>query len=389
MASALAEKILDKMRQVCPEEGRFYPLHEPLLGRREEDYVLDCLRNDHVSSVSSYVRRLEAAMAAYTGHAHAVAVSSGTAGLHLALVVAGVQPGDEVLCPSISFVASANAIAHAGALPHFVAVSQTDMGVEAEALEVYLQAKAEQKEGRLVNKATGRRISALMAVHVLGHPCNSPALKALCERYTIALVEDAAEAVGSYRAGQHVGHDGRAAVISFNGNKTITAGAGGVLLTNDTGFAERARHVSTQAKQPHPYLFEHDAVGYNYRMGGLNAALALAQLEALPELLARKRRLAEGYAALFEGLDGIRLLQEPKGCQSNHWLVALVLDEDRKHERLGILALLNAHKIEARALWAPLHTQPMYAQAPSMGQAVAEALYERIICLPSSPGLVS
>jgi perosamine synthetase len=276
-----------------------------------------------VSYNGAYVTRFEEELAAFTGAQRAVAVVNGTAALHLALRLAGVQPSDEVLIPALTFVATANAIAYCGAVPHFVDSETQSLGIDAGKLDVYLDDVAEQRGDAFFNRRTGRCLRALVPVHVFGHPCDLDALAGVCERFGLAMVEDAAEALGSHYKGTHVGTRGRMAVLSFNGNKIITTGGGGAVLTGDDVLADRIKHLATTAKMPHPWAYIHDEVGYNYRMPNINAALGCAQLEQLPGFLRRKRTLAARYAEAFRDVEGVTFVQEPAWGRSNYWLNAL------------------------------------------------------------------
>lgn len=383
--SDLVATVVGTVRGVLGASDGFTPLHEPEFRGNETAYVTDCIETGWVSSVGAYVDRIERDLAAITGVGHAVATANGTAALHVALMLAGVRAGDEVLVPALTFVATANAVAYIGARPHFVDSEDRSLGVDAEALEAHLRSVARIEGGVCVNRETGAPIRALIALHVFGHPCDLDALAALAERWKLVLVEDAAEALGSRYRGAHIGGVGRLSALSFNGNKIVTTGGGGAILTNDADLAARAKHLTTQAKVPHPWAFSHDAVGYNYRMPNLNAALGCAQLERLPDMLARKRALAGRYAAAFDGVPGLRFLTEPEGCESNHWLNALVLDDPAARE--GVLAALNAAGLMARPVWTLMHRLPMYADCPHAPLPVAERLEATVVNIPSSARL--
>ncbi len=360
------------------------PLHQPRFAGREWDYVKDCLDTGWVSSVGAYVDRFEADLAAYTGARHAVATVNGTAALHVCLRLAGVQVDDEVLVPALTFVATANAVHYCGAVPHFVDSEQVSLGVDAAKLDAYLADILEPGPGCPRNRFTGRPVRALVAMHVFGHPVDLDALAALCARHGIVLVEDAAEALGSFYKGRHVGRHGRLTALSFNGNKVITTGGGGAVLTQDAELARHAKHLTTTARVAHAWCFSHDEVGYNYRMPNINAALGCAQLEAMPDMLADKRRLAGRYAEALAPLDGVRLLPEPDYASSNHWLNALILDAAHAKSRDEILAACNAVGIMTRPLWTLMHRLPMHAGCPAMSLECAEDLDARVINLPSS-----
>lgn len=379
---------LEAVRSVLGSpDGATISLHEPEFAGREWAYVKECLDTGWVSSVGAFVDRFERDLAAYTGVAHAVATSNGTAALHVALLLAGVQPGDEVLLPALTFIATANAVSYAGGIPHFVESEANSLGVDAVALDGYLREIASLNNGVCINKRTGARIRALVPMHVFGHPCDLDALVELCERWQLVLVEDAAESLGSYYKGRHTGNAGRVAALSFNGNKVVTTGGGGAILTNDAALARRAKHLTTTARVPHRWSFLHDEIGFNYRLPNLNAALGCAQLEQLPGFVARKRRLAARYQAALAGIEGLRFLAEPANTQSNFWLVALVLDEEQASHRDELLAALNDAGYMSRPIWTLMHRLPMYASCPRMPLPVAESLESRVVNIPSSPRL--
>ncbi len=375
------KSILDTLRDLLPEQ-RPIGLHEPSFGDTEKNLVADCLDSGWVSSVGRYVDRFEQDLADVTHIPHAIATVNGTSALHTCLILAGVQPGDEVLLPALTFVASANPVAHLGATPHFVDCETETLGVDPERLTDYLADIAELRNNICVNRHSGRPIRALMVVHVLGHPARMNELASIAERYRLVLIEDAAESLGSWRDGRHTGSWGRLAALSFNGNKIITSGGGGAILTSDPDMARRAKHLTTTAKRPHPWAFEHDAVGYNYRLPNLNAALGCAQLEHLPERLTQKRRLAERYATAFAGIPDLHFQLEPKNCRSNYWLNLLLLADAEQRDQL--LTAAHAENILLRPFWTPLHQQAMYADAPRMPLPQTEELFTRGVCLPSS-----
>jgi perosamine synthetase len=381
----LPDRILAAVRAVAGEGG--LPLHAPEFEGHEADYVRDCIETGWVSTAGAYVGRFERALEAFTGVDHAIAVVNGTAALHMSLMLAGVGPGDEVLTPALTFVATANAVSHCGARPHFVDACPDRLAVDAVALEAHLQAVARIQDGRCVNRTTGATLRALTVTHVFGIPADLPALADVCARWNLALVEDAAEALGSTLDGVHVGGAGLAGALSFNGNKIVTTGGGGAILTRDPDVAGRARHLTTTARRGGGWTYDHDAVGWNYRLPNLNAALGVAQMERLPDMLVRKRVLADRYAAAFAGMEGVRILTEPAGCRTNAWLNALVLARPDRAVRDAILERLNADRVQVRPLWTLMHRLPMYADAPRAALPVAEALEDAVINLPSSAAL--
>ena len=321
------------------------------------------------------------------GVARAVAVVNGTAGLHIALLLAGVTPGDEVLVPALTFVATANAVAHCGAVPHFVDSESRTLGVDPEGLERHLQQVAVAGPDGPVNRDTGRRIAALMPVHVFGHPVAMDSLNALAARWRLAVIEDATEALGSRYHDRPAGSLAGLAVLSFNGNKIITTGGGGAILTDDPALADLARHLTTTAKRPHPWLFEHDRVGYNYRLPNLNAAVGCAQLEQLDGILTAKRRLAGLYQEALSGRAGLAAVTEPPGCHSNYWLNAVLVSD--RTARDALLAAGHAEGLLLRPAWRLLSTLPMYQACPKAPLPVAESLEARLVCLPSGPALAT
>lgn len=384
---APVDATLDAVRRVLGQPGAPIALHEPEFHGHEWDYVKQCIDTGWVSSAGSFVDRFENDLRTVTGAAHVVATANGTAALHLCLLLAGVQPGDEVLVPTLTFIATANAVSYSGAVPHFVDSEERSLGVDADALEAYLRDVAERRDGATFHRRSGARLRALVAMHVFGHPCDLDALVALAKRWDLVLIEDAAESLGASYKGRHTGNAGRLAALSFNGNKVVTTGGGGALLTHDADLGRRAKHLSTTARIPHRWSFLHDEVGYNYRLPNLNAALGCAQLEQLPSFIERKRTLAARYAAAFAGVQGIRFLHEPPQTQSNYWLNALVLAPEHAGTRDALLAALNDGGYMSRPLWTLMHHLPMYAQCPRMPLPVAESLEGRVVNVPSSARL--
>lgn len=380
-------QVVDAVERVLADASRPVPLHVPNLGGSCGKYVSECVETGWVSSAGAFVDRFEQDIAAYTGAKRAVAVVNGTAALHIALLMAGVKPGDEVLCPSLTFVATANSITYANAIPHFVDAESTTLGIDSPKNEEYLDTIAEHRGGSLVNKATGRRIAALVGMHAFGHPFDLPAAQRLCQRFDIPLIEDAAESLGSFVGDRHTGTFGEVGILSFNGNKIVTTGGGGVILTNDEQQADWAKHITTTAKQPHKWAYEHDEIGFNYRMPNLNAALGCGQLEELDSMLARKRALADRYLAAFEGLDGARIILEPDGTTSNYWFVTMILDETNASRRDDVMGALHDSGFLVRPIWNPMHTLPMYRDCPRMDMTMTESLASRVINLPSSAHL--
>lgn len=362
-------------------------LHEPEFAGNEWRYVKDCLDSGWVSYKGAYVERFERDLAAFIGAKAAIAVVNGTAALHVCLILAGVQPGDEVILPSLTFVATANAVTFAGAITHFVDVEASTLGMDPVRLDAYLGDILERRGGDAVNRLTGRRIGAVMPMHTFGHPVDLDLILDVCRRHGIPLVEDAAESLGSYYKGRHTGNHGLVSGLSFNGNKIATTGGGGAIVTNDATIAERARHITTTAKLPHRWEFIHDEVGFNYRLPNLNAALGCAQLEELEGFLADKRRLADRYAEAFAEMAGIEVVREPEFGRSNYWLNAILLDPEQAGLRDPILQATNDAGFMTRPVWRLIHRLPMYAGAPRMDLPVSESIEARLINIPSSARL--
>lgn len=382
-----ATEVVERVEAVVGTAPRPVPLHAPEFAGAEWELVKDTLDSGWVSSVGAYVDRFEAEVARLCGAAYGVAVVNGTAALQIALQVAGVRPGDEVLVPSLTFVATANAVRHAGAVPHFVDSTYDTLGIDPAALGDHLRSVAQQRQNGPVNRYTGAQIRAVVPMHVFGHPVDMDALLALAEGWGLTVVEDAAEALGSKYHGRPCGGLGRIAALSFNGNKIVTTGGGGAIVTSDPELARRAKHLTTTAKLPHRWAFDHDEVGYNYRLPNLNAALGCAQLEQLPQRLASKRRLAERYRAAFDGMGDASIFFEPPGCESNYWLNTLLLSPGLENECDALLDRLNDAGLQCRPAWTPMHHLPMYRDCPRAPLPVTEDLAKRIINLPSSADL--
>ena len=383
------EAILDAVDKVLVDAVRPVALHEPRLGARERELVVDCIDTNWVSTAGKYVTRFEEMVAAATGVRHAVAIVNGTAALHAALLLEGVRANDEILLPAATFVATANAVSHAGAIPHFIDSTWDTLGVDPAALDVHLSEIAVRKNGETINRQTGRRISAIVPVHVFGHPVDMARLTEVATRFGLVVVEDATESLGSSWNGVSCGTFGHSAVLSFNGNKIITTGGGGMILTNDDAFARHARHFTSTAKMAHAWAFDHDEVAYNYRLPNINAALGCGQMERLSGMVDAKRELAARYLDVFANMPNARIFREPDGARSNYWLNALIVGEEWTSKRDELLAAFHARGIHARPLWKPMHLLPMYQGCPRSVLTVAEDMYERCINLPSSPFLAA
>ncbi len=382
-----AEQVVVAMRAVLGPGPAM--LHEPSFTGNEWLYLKECLDSTFVSSVGKFVDRFELDLAKFTGAKHAVAVVNGTAALHIALKLAGVQAGDEVLIPPLTFVATANAVTYCNATPHFVDSEASTLGVDAAKLRDYLASHTEQRANQCINRATGRVIRALVPMHTFGHPVDLDGLLALARDFNLALVEDAAESLGSTYHGQHTGTFGLLGTLSFNGNKTITTGGGGAILTNDVTLARYAKHLTTTAKLAHAWEYRHDEIGYNYRMPNLNAALGCAQLEQLPAMLVAKRKLFQRYQVAFAQVAGVTLMTEPEQCRSNYWLQTLLLDEKYADQRDEVLAATNAATYMTRPAWILMHELAPFKDCQRMDLATAQSLSQRLINIPSSSSLVS
>ncbi len=381
----LAGQVVEAIRSVVGHGP--VALHEPCFAGNEWRYLKECLDSNYVSSVGEFVNRFEAELAAYTGAKHVIAVVNGTAALHIALLLAGVQAGDEVLIPALTFIATANAVSYCGAVPHFMDSEARTLGMDPRALREYLQDVTEIRQQRCVNRVTGRVIRALVPMHAFGHPVDIDGVLAVAADFHLVLVEDAAESLGSTIRGRHTGTFGAMGTLSFNGNKTITTGGGGAIISNDPELARRAKHLTTTAKVNHRWEFRHDEIGYNYRMPNINAALGCAQLEQLPDMLRAKRRLFGRYAAAFEPMPGVRLVSEPEHARSNYWLQTLLLEDSMAEQRDSILAKTNDAGLMTRPAWTLMHRLAPYQACPRMDLPGAESLERRLINLPSSPQL--
>lgn len=362
-------------------------LHEPTLPESAWSYAKECLDTKWVSSAGAFVTDFENQLAKTCSVKHAIAVVNGTTALQVCFSLAGVQQGTEVLLPGLSFVATANAVCHAGGVPHFIDIDKQRNGMSPEALSRRLDEVAEIQNGICFNRETGRPIVAVCPMHCLGTPCDMHGLLSVAKQWGIALIEDAAEALGSTHCGQHLGTFGVCSALSFNGNKLLTTGGGGAILTDEDKLAERARHLTSTAKIPHKWESIHDEIGWNFRMPNLNAAIGLAQLEILDELIAAKRLLHERYRKSLSGLSQFVLHEEPKDSQSNYWLNCVEFVGCDLEERDSVMELLARKKLQCRPFWKPLHQLPMFENCPRGSLQVTDAKYENCILLPSSPVL--
>jgi perosamine synthetase len=358
------------------------PLHEPRFSNLDRSYVMDAIDSTFVSSVGEYVDRFERNLASYVGAKRAVATVNGTAALQVALRLAGVANGDEVITQPLSFIATANAIIYNGAHPVFIDVDIETMGLSPEALGNFLDKFAEIRQDGVYNKFSNRRIAGILPMHTFGHPCKIKELIEQANSWDIPVVEDAAEAIGSINNGKHCGTFGKAGIFSFNGNKTITCGGGGAIVTSDEWFAEAAKHLTTTAKVPHPWEYIHDAVGYNFRMPNLNAALASAQLEQVEMFLADKRRLAEAYTAFFSDIDWGEFVLEPVDCRSNFWLNAVIVPDEEQRDKL--LKVSNKAGVMTRPIWRLMSELALFKHCQTDSLINCKWLQKRVVNLPSS-----
>lgn len=375
-------EIVKFIRKTFKVEKEFIPLHEPRFVGNERKYVLDAIDSTFVSSVGAYVDKFEAMMCEITGAKYAIALVNGTNALHLALMLAGVEKDDEVLTQSLTFIATANAISYCGAMPHFVDVDKDTMGLSPSLLKKHLENIAVMKDGFCYNKNTNKRITACVPMHTFGLPLYIDELTDLCKEYNIAVIEDAAESLGSYYKGKHTGTFGLIGTYSFNGNKTVTAGGGGALVTNDEAIAKKAKHLSTQAKIPHKWEYRHDAVGYNYRMPNLNAALICAQLEQLPMYVENKRELSDLYLEFFKNNTSIQLVREVENAKSNYWLNAILLENEQ--ERDAFLTFTNTNGIMTRPIWTLMNKLEMFKDCPKADLTNSEWLDNKVVNITSS-----
>ena len=378
----ILDDFISRIRRVTGPETS--GLHEPVFAGNEKNYLSECIDSGFVSSVGQFVPAFEESVRHFVGARNALAIVNGTAALHLALLALGVRPGEEVIVPAMSFVATANAVSHAGAIAHFVDVDEATWGIDPVALRSYLAEIGEMKGGRLRNTETGRTITAVVPMHALGHPVAIAPMLSVAQEFGLVVVEDAAESLGSFVGDSHTGLFGRLGVFSFNGNKTITTGGGGIIVTDDEALAKKLRHLSTTARVPHAYEFDHDEVGYNYRMPNINAALGLAQMEQLPGLIAAQRSLFGLYAEAFAGGPFGEVREEAAGTTSNYWLQAISLPEGMKDNKDELIRGCVNAGASVRPMWKPLNRLDPYSKHPSAATPVAEDLYNRVICLPSS-----
>lgn len=372
---------------VCNFIRNLYPEMEPVLLHcpqflgNEKKYLNECIDTKFVSYVSHFVTDMEERIKSITGTKHAVALVSGTEALHMALVCSGIHAGEEVLTQALTFAATSSAIVNIGAIPVYIDVETDTLGMSPYSLRTFLEENARLQNGKCINKITGREITACMPMHTFGHPCRIDEIKALCDEYNILLIEDAAESLGSLFKGRHTGTFGSVGIFSFNGNKTITTGGGGMLVTDDECIAERVRYLSTTAKQPSKWEFLHTEAGFNLRMPGINAAVGVAQLECLEQILANKRETAQLYQEFFSNMN-LSTIMEPAGARSNYWLNAILLGG--KEERDAFLEYTNGNGVQTRPIWKLMYKLPPYEKCQKTEMNNSEWLEERVVNLPSS-----
>lgn len=364
-------------------------LHEPNINKSDWNFVKECLERNFVSSVGNYVTEFENRLKKYTKSKFVAAVINGTSAIHLALSSLGANKEDEILLPSLNFVAAANAIKYCNSTPHFVDVEEQTLGVDPEKLDGYLRKILIRKKNYFINRATKKKIRFILALHVFGHPCEIIKIKKVVKKYNIKVIEDAAEALGSKYHNKHLGTFGDVGVLSFNGNKIITTGGGGAVLTNSKILADKIKKMSTTSKIPHKWKFEYSDLGYNYRMPGINASLGCAQMLKLPSYVKEKRKLYKKYESSFKSIKEIKILKEPKNAKSNYWLQTLILDKKISKYRDQILNNLNKSGYLLRPVWKPLHKLSYLKNCPKMKLSTTENLEMRIINLPSSAYLSS
>lgn len=375
------KKTVEFIRETFHQPEGFIALHEPCFIGNEKKYIEECIDTTYVSSVGNFVDRFEEDMAHYTGAKRAVVCVNGTNALHMALLLANVKSNDEVITQPLTFIATANAISYVGAKPVFIDIDKDTLGLSPVALKSFLEQQTEQRYDGCYNKKTNRRIAAVVPMHTFGHPCKIDEIAVICENYNIALIEDAAESLGSCYKNRHTGTFGKIGVLSFNGNKIITTGGGGMLLFNDEEMAKKAKHLTTQAKVPHPWEFVHDSIGYNYRMPNINAALGVAQLEKIGLFLKAKRELATQYKLFFDQLE-IEFASEPQNSKSNYWLNAILLNN--REDRDAFLSYTNQQGIMTRPVWELMNRLPMFRNSQCGGLSNAEWIADRLVNISSS-----
>jgi len=374
-------QIISFIKETYKTEG-FVPLSVPQFIGNEKKYLEECIDTTFVSSVGKFVDRFEEMVAEYTGAKKAIVCVSGTNALHMAMLLVGVERDDEVLTQALTFIATCNAISYIGAHPVFIDVDKDTMGLSPKAVKAWLEDNAEIKNEICYNKTTGRRIKCCVPMHTFGHPVHLDELVEVCKEWHIELVEDAAESIGSFYKGKHTGTFGKVGAISFNGNKTITTGGGGMLLFMDEELGQFAKHLTTQAKVPHRWEFVHDHIGYNYRMPNINAALGCAQMEHLEEFVLNKRETAAKYAEFFKNMQDVEFFTEPTDCRANYWLNAVILKD--KQAQLDFLQQTNDNGVMTRPIWELMNRLPMFEHCQNDGLKNTIWFADRVVNIPSS-----
>jgi len=374
-------KLIEFIKSLYPNQESV-PLHAPVFLGNEKKYLMDCIDSTFVSYVGKYVTQFENMITQYTGAKYAIAMVNGTAALQVALEIGGVKPGDEVITQALTFVATANAITHAGAKPVFIDVEMSTLGMSPERLNDWLLKNTVYDEIKKTtkNRMSGRKISAIVPMHTFGHPCRIAEIKEIADNFNINIIEDAAESLGSFYQGRHTGTFGTAGIISFNGNKIITCGGGGIIITDDEVFARKAKHISTTAKAKHAWEYVHDEIGYNYRLTNVSAAIGVAQMENLEKHLAVKRKIAKKYLDFCEGSE-FQFIREPDNARSNYWLNAILLDDRTERDRF--LEYSNKMGVMTRPVWRLMNKLSMFkdCSADSLGDSIW--LEDRVVNIPS------
>jgi len=379
----IKNKIYNVVRIIAKNKSR--KLHEPIFRGNEKKYLKECIDTGFVSYKGKFVTKFEKKISKFTRSNYVVATTNGTSALHIILKIFKINTNHEVIIPSISFVATANAVKYCNSTPHFVDSEMSSLGIDPNKLKLHLKKISLIKNGKCINKKTKKIIKAVIAVHVFGIPCKILELKKVCKEFNLILIEDAAEAIGSFYKGKHLGSFGDAAILSFNGNKTISCGGGGAILTKNKKIATAAKHLTTTAKVNHKWEYLHNEVGYNYRMTNINAAVGCAQLENISKIIKSKRKIFAYYKNSFKNERDFHLLKESKESKANYWLIALILKKSNFKIRNTILNHLHKNGYQSRPIWKPLHKLPMFNKAPRANMLTAEKIYKSVINLPSSP----
>ena len=371
------------------KEKKNLELHEPSFNKNETTIIKKCIQNREVSSAGNFTSDLENIIKKKLKCKNVIATNSGTSALHLALLALGIKKDDEILMPSLNYIASANACLYIGATPHFVDVETKTLGIDVQKLDTYLKEITFTKNKFCINKKTKRKVKAIICLHAFGHPCEVDKIKRLANRYNLFLIEDAAEALGSYYKKKHVGTFGDIGILSFNGNKIITTGGGGAVISNNTSLAKRVFNLSTISKKKHKWKYEYDSLGYNYRMPSLNAAIGIAQMKKLDYFIKKKRNLYKKYEKKISKIPYFSLFKEPKNCKSNYWLQTIILSKKNLKFRNEVINQSHALGIKVRPVWRPLHKSKYLKNMPKMKLETTLNLENRIINLPSSPNILS